>query len=502
MIISEIYAKTLDNLKQNLDNQQLDDARKCSSNILALLGNENEDISQKTIFLAYGGGKDSSFVVAFVRLIQLLVLDEKKKTFKLRIATNRHSGVLKPVLKNIDRVYKKLNMYNDPYVELLLVDGNDISSFDMNKPIPEHVLSRNRRDILMTGHLCHGEARPTFCNACNLSMTNSFSMAMGFNGIFVDMILTGDSKGEIIYYYKWVRKVSRALQVEEDRGKNFSNILSALDKISKRYFKTIYGSLALNEESGFYREIGNEPVFYSIYGCTKYEVGAHWEFLVSFLGFEFDELAFNFTETDCFNPALMAHIRGLRSLYLDDQAYEEGLREYINFALNLMKMKQIPESLLDEMRERYSNSENILRVKKRVSEYTQSVLGITDKQLICMVYSPFASKGEFLAKYIEEQYPSQSNNFDILHQILSGQGELNQNNQDVWSWIGEVSGLSLEEARQLYKLKLVKSFSNLSIGNYEDAHPIEVLLSGDPHKATFKIKTPNGRDEERFISGR
>ena len=156
-MLTRYTSRYLKDLNENLNSQLLEEARECSSTLLNLLG--DEDISQKTVLLAYGGGKDSSFAVGFVRLMQLIILHENKRTFRLRVATNRHSGVLKPVLNNIDRVYKKLKMYNDPLVELLLIDGANVSLFDSNTPIPDQIINRNRKDILMTGHLCHGEAR-------------------------------------------------------------------------------------------------------------------------------------------------------------------------------------------------------------------------------------------------------------------------------------------------------------------------------------------------------
>ena len=258
----------------------------------------------------------------------------------------------------------------------------------------------------------------------------------------------------------------------------------------------------MNDEHGITHDIGKEPVFYSIYDCTNYEAGAHWEFLISYLGFEFNDLTFKFYKSDCFNPALMAHIRGLRSVYIDGRTYEEGLKEYTGFALSLMAMKHIPESLIDEMSERYKDSESIAKVRKRVNEYTQSVLGITDQQLICMIYSPFASNGEFLEKYVKAQHPVMFGHLATLHQILSGQQDISPANQEIWNYLEITSGLSLEEVQQLYKSKLINSFSSSSPMNSEKSHPIELLLSGDPHKAIVKIKSPEGSEDERFISGR
>jgi hypothetical protein len=70
------------------------------------------------------------------------------------------------------------------------------------------------------------------------------------------------------------------------------------------------------------------------------------EMLTGFLGFRFDDLAFSFTESDCGNPALMAHLRGLKAERLFRRSYDEGMAEYIAFALDLMRRKDFPPQLV------------------------------------------------------------------------------------------------------------------------------------------------------------
>jgi len=52
--------------------------------------------------VAYGGGKDSSYTLAFVRAMQLILFRVHGSTFQLRVATNRHAGMPRAVLENVD----------------------------------------------------------------------------------------------------------------------------------------------------------------------------------------------------------------------------------------------------------------------------------------------------------------------------------------------------------------------------------------------------------------
>jgi hypothetical protein len=163
----------------------LEDSVRCGIRLLQTF--PPDAIHNNKVFVAYGGGKDSSYMVAFVRLMQILIFRQYETTFQLRVVTNRHSGMPKSVMENIDRAYKSLGLYEDPDVELLLIDGDAIQPFDLAAPYPASLRERSRLDILMTGHRCEGEARPTFCNACNLSMVHSFGLAHDMRNEFAPL---------------------------------------------------------------------------------------------------------------------------------------------------------------------------------------------------------------------------------------------------------------------------------------------------------------------------
>ncbi|HEY1620201.1 MAG TPA: hypothetical protein VGG25_21430, partial [Streptosporangiaceae bacterium] len=74
------------------------------------------------VMVAYGGGKDSTYVVAFVRAVQLHLRLRLGSTFALRVANMRHAGVPDAVMENIDRVYRALELLDDEQAELITVD--------------------------------------------------------------------------------------------------------------------------------------------------------------------------------------------------------------------------------------------------------------------------------------------------------------------------------------------------------------------------------------------
>ncbi|WP_240660074.1 PqqD family protein [Streptomyces sp. WAC 01529] len=451
-----------------------------------------------TVLVAYGGGKDSSYTLAFVRAVQLLFTRRYGRPFLLRSATNRHAGMPAAVMENIDRAYRALGMHQDPACELLTIDGNRVRPFQVDAPQSEAVAARNRADILMTGHRTAAEARPTFCNACNLSMANAFGLAAAYRD-GADLIVTGDSADEQRAYTAWIhrlaRQVPRGGDGRERRG--FPAVLGALDDVAKAYFRDIHGDdpRGTEPEHGVAFDVPARLRFFSIYGETSYDAGSHWKLLTEHLGFVFDDLAFSFTESDCANPALMAHLRGLKAEHIFGRKYREGLQEYADFALRLMRRKEFPQHLIDVMAERYARPESHELLRARVNSFARDAYGIKEEQLVCMVHSPFTSRGSGLGRYLKGQAPHLVRHQPAIHDLLrhpsaDGNAHAPHGRQGLEQELEKLSGLTLAQLRWLYASDMLPSL-------------VLSILKGDPHKAPIRTRhSPDGPEVTETISGR
>lgn len=484
----------INKIESYLSSSDIESANKCATRLILSLPNRVE-INKNRVLLGYGGGKDSSYTVAWVRYIQHIVRRRMNgQTFQLRIVTNRHAGMNSQVMENIDRVYTALNIYNDLSVECLLADDLLIRPFQSNLPTPDSVLRRNRTDVLMNGHKFRADARSTFCNACNLSMVNAFSHAAHFNG-GVDVIITGDSPKEQLAYFAWVRQLSRLFKANHSGGRGgFSEFLKTLDGVSNSYFSTLYGSSNVKPEHRIFHDLVREPVFFNIYEDTAYESGEHWEILCEYLGFKFDRLMFSFTESDCGNPSLMAHIRGLRAEVFLNRTYAEGVNEYVEFALKLMKTKGFPEQLIKQMAGRYEDDESLSEARKCAEQYALDAFDLTTQQLVCMIFSPFGDRGRYLEKYLNSGYGIDYSATEI-HALLSAQHTLNS---ALSKQLESCSGLSIELIRQCYRSSIAASLLDNSPND-----PMSRILRRDPHQMIIKVK--HGPDQtlvDEVISGR
>lgn len=477
-------------------------ARRCATRLLAVL--PHEALNENKVFVAYGGGKDSSYMLAFVRLVQLLVRAEHQKTFRLVVATNRHSGMPTSVMQNIDSVYRAIAAYEDADVEVFLVEGDRLIDFCPDVSPDATIIAHNRLDILMTGHRCEAEGRPTFCNACNLSMIKSFAVMASYNG-GVDVVITGDSLKEQRAYVAWTRQIARKFGVPRYReDRSFNAFLQTMGSIAQHYFQDIYGAAGSSELQARQFPVINDlrqPVFFSIYADTAYEAGAHWDFLTGFLGFQFDDLAFSFTESDCANPALMAHLRGLKTEHMYGRTYSEGIAEYVQFALGLMQKKHFPPYLIEQMRTRYDSPESIQTMRRKLERYAYEVLDLTEEQLICMLYSPFVEEGKNLSVYLEREQPHLCGQRRAIHLLLSSAGDLeaeeSQQQRELAHCLSSLSHLDIACLRSLYRMKYVHNRAD------ELRTPISIILERDPHKGTIQTAyRPGGPLVTEVISGR
>lgn len=483
-------------LRGALSQQNLEDVNRCAAKLYATLP-QRDGLEENVVLVAYGGGKDSSYTLAFVRAMQLHLFEVYRTTFSMRVVTNRHAGMPSAVMENIDRAYRALDLPADPDCALLIVDGNEVRTFSVSLPRQDHVVQRNRLDILMTGHRTFADGRPTFCNACNLSMVNSFGLAATIDG-GVDLIITGDSQREQRAYYLWVNKLVRKFGQEfSGQQGGFRGFLTAVDAIARSYFTNIHGSEEIATIAE--RRLVDVPPglrFFSIYDETSYSLSDHWELLTNYLGFQFDDLAFSFTESDCGNPALMAHLRGLKAERLFRRHYRDGMSEYVNFALSLMRKKEFPDSLIEMMRERYSDDEALGRMRKQANVYAAEAYGLTEEHLISMACSPFAGRGRGLVTYLAREQPEFEARAGEVHAILACEDD--HVSPSLVKALGRMSGLELRQLRVLYRSELRKP--SVEVGG-EDL--LGSILDGDPHKGVIQTQhAPDGPLVLELLSGR
>ena len=459
----------------------------------------DRNIERRRVMVAYGGGKDSTYTVGFMRAVQLYVENMLERTFTLRIATMRQPGMPYSVMENIERVYLRLGLIDDSTAELIVIDHDQVSQFTRDLPMPSHLIAVNRLNMLMNGHRSAGDGRPTFCNSCNLSVASFYGISAWWR-CGVDVVVTGDSLKEQKHYFTWIMRLAQnaGMNIEEFRALGFHGLLKVLNGVSQVYYRELFGA-ELDAEVSVRRVHSGHPdmipTFISIYEHVSYRVDDHWNLVTDFLGFQFDELAFSFTESDCANPALMAHLRGLKAQYVQRRSYRIGIEEYLELAKGLMVKKEMPENLIQMAISRYDNEMKICAMRHKISVFAEQAYGVSEQQLVCMVFSPFVSRGQSLSRFLQVYHPNYVEQENHIHSLLADDRQSSDNLLQLQMWLENISGLKLREMRALYRNSLVNFESNDSL--------IATIRLGDPHKKRIQtVDSVSGEEIMELISGR
>jgi hypothetical protein len=158
-----------------------------------------------------------------------------------------------------------------------------------------------------------------------------------------------------------------------------------------------------------------------------------------------------------------------------------------------MRSKDFPAALIERMRSRYHGPEAMSRMRHAANDYALATFGLTEEQLVCMVYSPFAEKGTGLLEFLEREHPALADRIDAVHLLLADE---TRDDPAPAAALERMSGLELRQLRVLYR-------SSVRGPDGAGTDVIDAVLAGDPHKAVIRTRrAKHGPDTLEQISGR
>ncbi len=191
-------------------------------------------------------------------------------------------------------------------------------------------------------------------------------------------------------------------------NQTLSGVLKMIDTIGQAYYHELYGDDPQGLRASRAAAVAGKasaPAFITIADLVSCKADEHWSLLTEFLDFRFDDLAFSFSESDCANPLLMAHMRGLSAQYLHERSYADGIAEYLELAASLMRRKQMPPRLIDKALSAYAGHARIDMRRELASNFAQEGFGLSETQLVCMLFSPFVDQGRGLEAFLRSCHP-------------------------------------------------------------------------------------------------
>lgn len=411
-----------------------------------------ERIGDYKVLVVQAGTRDSSYTLAFLRAAQLSIASRAPSTFNLRIATLRHAWMSPAAMANVHRSCGALFVYDDPRVEVLMLDECNVLPFDHLAPISDAGRERNRRNVLMNGHLSPDKRRSTFGDEYHLSMGDFYAVMTRWDG-GVDTLVNGDSPREQRQYLSCFISAARrvGLTAQGAGALDFDDLFRTLDEFGQDYYRELCAGND-QENPGIAAREARRPVSYvGLHDLIGGDNEERWPLLSEFLGLQFDQFSSHVSESECASPWLSAHMRGLQAQFVRGTSYDEGVAEYLQLVSVMMRKKNLPARVVEQTLYAYSSPDMIEEHRALANACLQQTLGLNEAQLVCLLFAPFVNAGAGLENFLRHCHPGMLVAIPELHKALQTQSAPEQ----VMQWMVDVSGLSVSLLGKLYSLRQV-----------------------------------------------
>lgn len=425
---------------------------------LAVAAGGMEYIGDYKVLAIQPGNRDSCYTLALLRAAQLTIASRSPTTFKLRLATLRLNDANPIALENIHRTYSALFVYDDPRVEVVMVDNREVVPFDHLAPISKAGRESNRMNLLMIGHRRAWDG-PLDLWDDNYLATGEFygQIARWNNG--VDALISGDTLRQQKQFIEGLKRAAaKAGQpVPNYIESGFGGLFALLDTLGSDCYKAFYtehGQVPWRPAEEF--ETCRRTTFISIQDMLVSNLEERWPILSEFLGFQADEPIARLSDNDYVSLSVSAHVQGLQASFMHGRSYESGVAQYLQRTLVMMRRKQLPERLCEQAMEAFGDPATLADQRVRSAVEAQRSLGLNEAQLVCLLFAPFVDKGAMLERFLRQCHPGMLVAMPELHRAMQGYPVADQ----ITQWMIDVSGLPVSMLGKLYQLESVVSWES------------------------------------------
>ncbi len=406
------------------------------------------------VLLAHSGTQDSCYSLALLRAAQLSIAARSPATFHLRVATLRMGTTTPAIMDSIHRSYAALFVYDDPRVEVLMVDNREVLPFSHLSALSDAGREWNRYSLLLLGHLRDPASPYEACDDGYLATGEFYGQMSRWQG-GVDALVGGaTARQQRQFLAGLARAAQRArLPALAEPALSMDGLLSSLEHLDNDCYRELYAeqkTVAWRPQAGFDARRGT--TFIDIQDLVTGNAPERWLLLNEFFGLQAEEAEVSLRENDYASALLSAHCRGLQASYLEGQPYERGVAQYVQRGLLLMRKRGVPEPVCQEVSALYDNPLALAEQRTAANAELQQSLGLCETQVVCLLFAPFVGQGAGLERFLRRCHPGMLVAMGDLHKALQGEAAPEQ----VMHWMVDVSGLPINLMRALYRRSPVR----------------------------------------------
>lgn len=441
---------------------------------LAVAAGGMENIGHFKVLVNQSGSRDSCYTLALLRAAQLSIAGRSPATFQLRVANLRWNGNSQASLQNLHRSYSALFLYDDPRVELVMVDNREVVPFDHQTPISDSGREANRLNLLLLGHRRTWSETLQLWDDVYLATAEFYGQVARWNH-GVDAMIGSEPERRQQHFLKGL---DRAVQKAGIAGPQvstvgFERLFALLDALGGDYYREFYPE----DERVIWRPEGQFEAcrrtgFINIHDMIVGKLEERWPLLSDFLGFQVDEMTLYQSDDEHVEPVVAAHLCGLQAQLIEDRTYQAGVSDYLASSLLKMRQKQVPESVCEQLLAIFGDLGELDQLRGQAERALQSSFELNQIQLTCLLFAPFINGGAELERFLRHCHPGMLVAIPDLHRAMQGLHAPEQ----VVKWMTDVSGLPLRLIVRLYAMGAVC----MSVGNQVESHADEQCTTAQP----------------------
>ncbi|KAB0507176.1 hypothetical protein F7R14_04765 [Pseudomonas lini] len=409
-----------------------------------------ERIGDYKVLAIQSGSRDSCYTLALLRAAQLSIAGRAPATFQLRVATLRSNGAASTALENIHRSCSALFLYDDPRVEVLMVDNREVQPFNHLAPISEAGRESNRLNLLMVGHRRAWDGPLDLWDDGYLA-TGEFYGQIARWDQGVDALVSSDTPRRQKQFLEGLNRaaVKAGLKASGCHETGYEGLFERLDELGNDCYREFYpeSAQAAWRPAEHFEEC-RRTTFIDINDMLVSNLEERWPLLTDFLGFQPDELSAHLSDNDYVSLSISAHLRGLQACFVHGRTYEAGVNEFLQRALVMMRRKQVPERFCEQAMETFGNPMTMTDQRALAAVEAQKNLGLSEAQLVCLLFAPFVDNGAALEHFLRQCHPGMLVALPDLHRAMQGGPAPEQ----VLQWMVDVSGLPVSLIGTLYRM--------------------------------------------------
>lgn len=418
---------------------------------LAVAAGGMERIGDYKVLAVQSGARDNCYSLALLRAAQLTIATRSPATFQLRIASLRLNGTSRAAVENMHRTNSALFVYDDPRVEVLMVDDREVLPFNHLEPISDAGRESSRVNLLLIGHRRAWHGGFDLWDDGYLATGEFYGQIARWDG-GVDALLISDTPRQQKQFIDGLKRAATkaGLKPSPVGEAGHGGVFALLDELGSDCYQAFHADdvqARWRPEERF--ETCRRTTCIDIHDLLVSNLEERWSLLTEFLGFQPDELSAQISDNEFVSASISAHVRGLQASFVQGRDYQSGVAQYLQRALVMMRRKRLPERLCEQAIEVFGNPATQADQRARAAAEAQKNLGLSEAQLVCLLFAPFIEEGAGLERFLRQCHPGMLVAMPELHRAMQGQPVAEQ----IMQWMIDVSGLPVSLIGRLYRME-------------------------------------------------